>query len=727
MKIANGYLFLLLTLSAAVFQLTSFSVGQESNQKQEEKEKPNLKTDYVGIERAYSRLRFDRPVYLTHAGDGSGRIFVVEQAGVVRWFNQNDENPTSKVFLDLTDRVSRSNNEEGLIGFAFHPDFKTNGYVYCHYSSKRDRAKPTARKRRPVAPNIIARYKVSDDKNVVDRDSEKVIMQVEQPYANHNGGAMLFGKDGYLYLSLGDGGFRNDPQGNGQNLKTLLGAILRIDVNAEADGKAYSIPADNPFVDTPDARPEIYALGLRNVWRFSFDRKTGELWGADVGQERIEEVNIIQKGGNYGWKRFEANDDFATDVKLAIEKHDKPVAYYGHEWGGSITGGNVYRGKKFPQLDGSYFFGDYMTGNLWRTKKETDGEYQTELVRRTGRSIASFGEDEQGEVYLLSFDGGIYRIIPTDQGEETFKDWPKKISETDLFASVAKKKVADHLIAYEVNAPFWSDDADKSRYFILPEGKSLGYRAQGSWEVPIGATIVKNFKKGQGRRTRMLETRLIKRTSDGWESATYVWDNNGRDAELFVQGKQFELWGGGVKSWHAPSASECASCHVDAAGYVLGLNTAQLNRETSGGENQISSWVKEGYLSVPDSLAKDLDVSKLPKFCSPFDESEDLETRARVYLDVNCAMCHQPNGPGNANIDLRFTTSLEASKMIDTNPGQGNLGIPNAKLIAPGKPESSLMVHRIKTLSEGRMPSIGSNVVDKKAVDLLSEWIKTLE
>ncbi|MFK7769239.1 MAG: PQQ-dependent sugar dehydrogenase [Mariniblastus sp.] len=718
-----------LLLWAALFSVVSCHAKQATEKvqdtKQDQAKSSEAGGDFVGIERAFSRLRFDRPVYLTNAGDGSDRIFVVEQAGVVRWFNKNDENPTSQIFLDLTDRVSRSSNEEGLIGFAFHPDFKNNGFVYCHWSSERDRPEKTEGQKRPVAPNIVARYKISDDPNVCDADSEKVIMKIAQPYPNHNGGAMAFGKDGYLYLSLGDGGFRNDPLGNGQNLSTLLGAILRIDIDSESDGKSYAIPKDNPFIDTPDARPEIFALGLRNVWRFSFDRKTGDLWAADVGQELIEEVNIIEKGGNYGWKRFEANKDFATDVELAIQQHDKPVAFYGHEWGGSITGGNVYRGEKYPELDGSYFFGDYMTGNLWRTRKDAKGKYQTELIRRTGRSIASFGEDEQGEVYLLSFDGGIYQIVPAEKPEETFKNWPKKLSETGLFASIPDKKVADHLIAYEVNAPFWSDEAEKSRYFVLPEGKSLGYRAEGSWEVPVGTTIVKNFKKGKGRWLRMLETRLIKRTDQGWESATYVWDKKNKDAELFVEGKQFEIWEKQVKSWHAPSASECASCHVDAAGYVLGLNTAQLNRDGSGsGVNQISEWAKNGYVSLPDSLSKDLDVSKLPKYCNPFDKSADLETRARVYLDVNCAMCHQPKGPGNANIDLRFATSLEGTKSINANPGQGDLGIADAKLIAPGKPESSLMVQRIKTLNEGRMPSIGSNLVDEKAVELLSEWIK---
>jgi uncharacterized repeat protein (TIGR03806 family) len=674
---------------------------------------------HVGIERAFPRVRFNRPVYLTGADDGSGRLFVVEHAGVVRWFSQTEENATSHAFLDISDRVSRRGNEEGLNGFAFHPKFKDNGFVFCHYSSDRQRTGD-----KNVASSIISRFKLSDDPNVVDPTTEKVLLTIPQPFENHNGGAIGFGGDGYLYFSLGDGGNANDLMGNGQKLSSMHGAINRIDVDSEADGIPYSVPADNPFVTDPQAAPELFAIGFRNVWRFSFDRETGELWAADVGQRKTEEVNIVRKGGNYGWNRYEANDDFAKQTKLAIDRHDKPVAWYGHEWGGSITGGNVYRGKKFPALVGSYFFGDYMSGNLWRTRKDTTGKYQTELARRTGRSIASFGEDDEGEVFLVSFDGGIYRIVLSDRPEDTFKDWPVKLSETGLYTSLTKLTPAEHLIAYEVNAPFWSDNAEKSRFLALPEGKSLEFRSQGSWEIPVGATLVKNFQITIERKKRILETRLIKRTDNGWEAATYVWDRNGRDAELLPDGKQVEI--GGLRtrqSWHAPSSSECASCHLDAAGYVLGLSTAQLNRDSADRKsNQILDWARKGIVSLPANV----NLGTANRFCSPYDESAELETRARVWLDVNCAMCHRPEGPGNATIDLRYSSPLAETKTIDVNPAQGDLGIVDARLIAPGHPERSLMLHRIKSLSEGRMPILGSNLVDVKAVKLLNKWIRTM-
>ena len=673
---------------------------------------------FVGIERAYSQLRFDRPIYLTGAGDESGRIFVVEQGGVVRWFSKNAEAPTSRVFLDISKLVSRRGNEEGLIGFAFHPDFKNNGQLFCHYSSNAHR---TGEKE--VASNVISRFTVSNNPNLVQLDSEEILLTIPQPFQNHNGGAMAFGKDGFLYFSLGDGGYKDDPLGNGQNLKTMLGGINRIDIDSKDLPKSYRVPSDNPFLNVPGAAPELYASGLRNVWRFSFDRKTGELWAADVGQARTEEVNIIHKGGNYGWNRFEANEDFELKTKMASEPHVAPVATYGHQWGGSITGGNVYRGVRFPELEGAYFFGDYMTGNLWKTTKDSEGRYDTTLVRRTGRSIASFGEDDEGEVYLLSFDGGIYRIIATSKPENTFADWPKLLSETGLFASMKTKEPAADLIPYEVNAPFWSDDAEKSRFFRLPEGGQLVYRESGSWEVPVGATVVKNFQVKSRRNLKMFETRLIKRTSDGWEAATYVWDKQGVDAELLTGGKQFEYWNSAaVHSWHAPSASECASCHVDCAGYVLGLSTRQLNRTGGSGKHQITKWLEDGILSAPQGIQ----WNGQAKFCSPYDAQFSLEQRSRVWLDVNCAMCHRPNGPGNATIDLRFDTPLAETKTVGVMPAQGNLGIADAEIIAKGDPGRSLMVHRVETLGQGRMPGTGSNRVDTKAVELLSQWIQQM-
>jgi len=660
----------------------------------------------VGLERAYPRLRFERPILLTHAGDDSGRLFVAEQDGVIRVFPGGDDTAAeSRVFLDLTGQVSRQMNEEGLLGLAFHPDYATNGLFFVHYSSLD-----------PDKTGVVSRFRVSKgDANRADPSTEVEILRQHQPYRNHNGGAVAFGPDGYLYISFGDGGAAGDPEGSGQDLGTWLGAILRIDVDCAEGG--YSVPEDNPFVQHEGAAPEIWAHGFRNVWRFSFDRSTGELWAGDVGQDKWEEVSRVVRGGNYGWKTYEGLADFDADVPLASEPHIEPVAVYGRDLGISITGGNVYRGERYHELVGSYFYGDYFTGNLWRLRPAEGGGYESELVRRTGRAIASFGEDAAGELFVLSFDGGVYRIVPTAEGENTFADWPESLGETGLFEDAASMKPAAGVLPYEVNAPFWSDGATKHRFLAVPEGAALGYRGTGSWDVPVGTTLIKSFSVPGRRRARNLETRLIKRVEDGWEAATYVWDERGKRATLAPAGQQFELWSrSGVASWHAPSSSECAACHVDEAGYVLGLTTAQLNTG-----DQLEKWAQLGLVELPEDFAKE----SAPRLVDPHGDA-DLDVRARTWLDVNCAMCHMPNGRGNASIDLRLRTPLAETQLIDAEPTQGGYGLKDARLVAPGHPERSVLLHRTQTLGDGRMPSIGSNQVDKGGTALLREWIEGL-
>ena len=672
----------------------------------------------IGIEKAFPQLRFERPVDFTHAGDGTDRIFVVEQAGVIRVFENGTDPTVCSTFLDISDRVSRRGNEEGLLGIAFHPEFKANGQFYVHYSSSAKDMHST-----------VSRFQISkDDPTLGDPDSEEILFEEVQPYRNHNGGTLEFGPDGFLYASFGDGGKANDPHGHGQNLSTIFGSIIRIDVNGKDEGLEYAIPKDNPFVKTKDARPEIWAHGLRNVWQFSFDRDTGELWAGDVGQNKFEAVYLITKGGNYGWNRLESGKPFNKKTELVGGKSIDPIAIYGHQWGLSITGGNIYRGKKYPELNGKYFYADYASGNLWAISKNESEEYKSELVRRTGRSIACFGEDRDGEVYACSFDGSIYRIVPSAEPENSLAEWPKVISKAGIFASIKKQTFTDDYHPYEVNAPFWSDGAVKKRLFQIPEGEKIQYRENGSWEVPVGTKIVKHFQRFD---KMPIETRLIVRTNTGWEAATYVWNRERTEAELLPEGKQFELWqpvdGNKRKwqpsTWHSPSSSECASCHTEASGYVLGMNTAQLNRTQKGApKNQISQWIEEGLLDI-----ETFDSEKAMAYCSPFDEKEDVAKRARILLDVNCAMCHRPNGPGNANIDLRFATEIEKTNLIGTKPSQTDLGIENGKIIAAGEPDRSLLLHRMETLGQGRMPTIGSNIADQQAIAVIKQWIEGMK
>lgn len=350
----------------------------------------------VSLSPAFPKLEFIRPVLATHAGDGSDRLFVVEQIGRLKVFKNDSSAAEAKVFLDIHDKIlapPRGNNEEGLLALAFHPKYKDNGKFYVYYSA------PGPRR------GVLAEFSVSkDDPDVADPASERVIMEVEEPYGNHNGSSVNFGPDGMLYYSLGDGGWANDPHDNGQNINTLLGTIMRIDIDKRDEGKQYAIPKDNPFVGRDDARGEIWAYGLRNVWRMAFDPVTGELWAADVGQNAYEEVDLIVKGGNYGWNLREGKHEFkggTADTPLI-----DPIVDYPRNQGVSVTGGYVYRGAAMPALKGAYVYGDYATGKIWAVRAK-DGKLAAhrEILRADRPTyIASFGEDEAGEMYVCAFD-----------------------------------------------------------------------------------------------------------------------------------------------------------------------------------------------------------------------------------------------------------------------------------------------------------------------------------
>lgn len=363
----------------------------------------------VRFEQAFPELRPRRPVVITHAGDGSNRLFVVTQQGVIHAFENRSDVEQTMTFLDIEDKVvySDNQNEEGLLGLAFHPRYRDNGYFYVYYTTK-------------DAPqtSVISRFQVSkDDANRADPNSEVELMRISQPFWNHNGGTLVFGPDGYLYIGLGDGGSANDPLMNGQNLQTWLGSILRIDVDRQDEGRAYAIPRDNPFVQTPRyARGEIYAYGFRNVWRMAFDRETGLLWAADVGQDLWEEINIVKAGGNYGWNLREAKHPFGAGGSPARPGLIDPVWEYHHDVGKSITGGAVYRGKKVPELAGYYVYGDYVSGRLWglRYDPEQDRVHANRPIPGENIPVITFGEDESGELYFSDSFGRLFHFVKSE-------------------------------------------------------------------------------------------------------------------------------------------------------------------------------------------------------------------------------------------------------------------------------------------------------------------------
>jgi glucose/arabinose dehydrogenase len=341
---------------------------------------------------------FTKPVFLTHAGDGSGRLFVVEQAGRIFILRDGAVLPTP--FLDIVAIVGSDSPEQGLLSAAFHPDYPNNGFFFVNYTDRQ-------------GDTVIARYQVSANSDVADPDSANVLMTIGQPYPNHNGGQVVFGPDGYLYVGMGDGGAANDPQNNGQTLSTLLGDILRIDVD---HAEPYGVPDNNPFVNVDGARPEIWSYGWRNPWRIAFDPVTQDMYIGDVGQNEYEEISVelagTPGGQNYGWRLLEGRHCFnpreCDPASLGVVL---PIAEYDHGQGCSVTGGYVYRGARFPELAGIYFYGDYCSGTIWGLRHEPDGRWSELELLRTDVSISSFGQDAAGEVYVVNHQGNIFQIV----------------------------------------------------------------------------------------------------------------------------------------------------------------------------------------------------------------------------------------------------------------------------------------------------------------------------
>ena len=356
----------------------------------------------ANVEIAFPNLRFNRPVDFQAPLDSSNRLFVVEQRGVIKVFENIDSVSQASDFLDIENKVRDSGNEEGLLGLAFHPDFRTNGYFFVNYTASNPRR------------TVVARYQVQESNpDFADPQTEKIIVEIEQPYPNHNGGQVAFGPDGYLYIATGDGGSAGDPIRNGQNTTTLLGNILRVDVDTPDDIEPYTIPPDNPFIGQTAFRPEIYAYGLRNPWRFSFDAVTGDLWTGDVGQNEYEEINLVEKGGNYGWNIREAANCFSSSpVPCTTEGLIDPVYEYGRNQGGSITGGFVYHGTQLPEYAGKYIYADYASGRIWALTWNGQSVIENRLIDNTNLNISSFGVDSNNELYICAFDGFIYSLKP---------------------------------------------------------------------------------------------------------------------------------------------------------------------------------------------------------------------------------------------------------------------------------------------------------------------------
>lgn len=670
---------------------------------------PTQPSQYT-IDRAFPGLSFSSPLFLTEIPDGSNRLVAVEQGGRIMAF-PNQQSATQgqvQVFLDISARLITS-GEEGLLGLAFAPDYATSGQLYVHYSADNPRRSIIARFRRSTANPMVG-----------DPGSEEQVLVIPQPFANHNGGMLAFGPDGMLYISLGDGGSGGDPQNNGQDLSTLLGSMLRIDVRTQP----YTVPADNPFVNQAGAAPEIWAYGLRHPWRFSFDRQNGELWVGDVGQGAREEISVVTPGANLGWRVYEGSVVYANPQNLPPTSFTQPVVDYDRGGGNAVIGGYVYRGSRVQSLVGRYLYADNGSGNVWLYDPST----RVTQVIGTMPNPSSFGEDAAGEVYLVSLGGAIYRVNESSGGVPS--TFPQQLSQTGLFTDMNNLTPTAGLVEFDVNVSFWSDGARKRRWLALPGTSSAQFASTGPWSFPQGTVIVKHFEMDLvGGTSRRLETRVLINEAAGWAGYTYVWNANQTDATLDPgTGTTIPLQvpdgSGGTASivYPVPSRAQCMTCHNQPAGTILGLRTEQMNRDfayAAATDNQLRALGHVGLIT-PDPVSG----SSHPALPRIDDISQPLELRAKAYLSANCSQCHQPGAVSPVAIDLRYQTGLAAMGLVNQAPTSGDLGLTNAARIRSGSKESSVLWERIRRRDgTTQMPPIATNRIDQAAVDLIGQWI----
>jgi uncharacterized repeat protein (TIGR03806 family) len=707
-------------------------------------------------ENAFGDLSFDLPMTVAAPPGERNRIFVAEQGGKIILI-PNLNQPSRTVFLDISDKISygRPEDEGGILGLAFHPNYAANGHFFIYYLCNTATSDGTGRH------NRLSRFTRSrNDPNKADAGSEVILFSQYDEKFNHNGGTILFGPDGYLYLSLGDEGHPDDMFDNAQRIdKDFFSAVIRIDVDNRPTSLApnphpalgaranYKIPRDNPYVgatsfngrvvDPTRVRTEFYAVGIRSPWRMFWDFPTDTLYLSDVGENEGEEINVIVKGGNYGWPYRLAN---GPGPKIAEEPSGfesiPPLLTYergesGPTVGRAAIGGVVYRGANYPDLNGAYIFGDYYSGNTWKLRNSGNSLQEwTFLTTLPQFHLVSFGTDpSNGDVLICDIvDGQVKRLVPNPSGSFI----PPTLAQTGAFADLQTLEPHPGIVPYDVNAPLWSDGALKQRWFSIPDPNAkIRPLANGQWEFPSGSVFIKHFElellKGDPASRRRVETRFLVKGADGFYGVTYRWNDAQNDAALVPEqgdSQSFTINDNGVlkqQTWRFPGRNECVTCHNPIAGHVLGLNGPQMNRTFDYGDfsaNQIQALARAGYFAGNATTGR--------KLVNPSNRSANLESRVRSYLAANCAQCHQPGGFGRSPWDARITTPTARSGLINGSLSD-TLGDATNRVIAPKSPEHSVLLQRMATLDPShRMPPLASSVADEEAMQLITDWINSL-
>jgi len=687
--------------------------------------------------RAWPQLEFKHPLFLGPDA-ASNRYLVVEQSGRILAIPCDQSLSTTNLYLELADH--------DFYAFHFHPGFATNRFLFVFANG------PNTKQTNAAGVvlggtnkfNRILRYTVAPEGRP-DKSSEREIIKW---WSNgHNGGDLVFGLDGMLYITSGDGTSDSDGLNTGQNLSDLNSGLLRLDLERPDPGKLYSIPKDNPFWDIPGARPELWAYGFRNPWRIALDPVDGGLLVGDIGQDLYEMVELVTRGANFGWSVREGNHPFHAQRKLGPHPVTPPLVEHHHAEARSITGGMVYQGSKFADLRGAYIYGDYGTGKIWALKRKGNKVTWHREIADTPHAIVGFSEGRGGEIFYADYAGQLQELEPTPPEMTKRAPFPKKLSDSGLFTRVKDHVMQPAVIPYSVNSPLWSDGAHKERWIALPGTNQIAYSENGSWKFPEETVLVKSFaldlEAGNPKSRRWIETRFMLFQQNEWVGYSYRWNDSQTDAEL-VEAKgadrEFKIQDrnapGGTRkqTWHYPSRAECMTCHSRAAQFVLGVSTLQLNREhdyAGGRANQLRTLAHIGAFNLKPNKDGLVKLSKAPEkmaaLPNPYDESAPLDQRARSYLHANCAHCHVEAGGGNSAITLRWDTPSEKMLLFGVVPQHDQFGLTNALLVAPGAPERSILMQRVLRVGQGGMPPLAKSIVDEPAVKMLGEWIRGLK
>lgn len=732
------------------------------------------------VERALPKAVMSGPITVAHQPGSDRLLYVTEpsayQPSTVMRMRDDASVYEPEVLIPADDSTVH-------YSLTFHPKFAETGFVYIGsngLTSPDGRVPVDGRKRTRITRYVIDR----EPPYAFHRDSATVIIEWDSD--GHNGGDMAFGLDGMMYVGSGDGTNDSDEDRVGQDLTSMRSKILRIDVDhpdddVSNDGRHYSVPRDNPIFDkdSPIAtvkgtRPETYAYGLRQPWRVVIDKATGQIWVGNQGQDLWEQIYLVERGANYGWSIVEGTHTFNDDQQAGPTPISKPVAEHSHAEARAMTGGLVYTGSALPDLKGAYLYADYSTGRIWGIRHDGTKVTWHQLIADTQLNITAFGTDSKGEILICDHQpgdkGGFYRLVPTPPVSKDQPPFPKKLSESGLFADVATHRMVDGVIPYQPVSPLWSDGTHKARFFALPPTKDasgkivpakIGVTHARGWNFPNGTVLVKSFAiqqvEGDPSTRRWIETRFMLKEQGEWAGYSYEWNDEqtdavlvaaeGKDRDFRIRTADLAKHADGVKTqqWHYPSRTECMVCHSRASNYVLGLCTVQLNHdfdyqavlgEGHATDNQLRALEHLGLLEVrgPGVAASSL-LARAPErtnhLVNPYDASHPLEARARSYLHANCSSCHIYTGGGNAQIDLEYMTAyetrpLDAMKAIGVKPLHATFDLPDARLIAAGHPERSVIHERMNRRGPGQMPQLATSIVDEPAVAVVREWIESL-